>query len=264
LLWALWEAIPTEPRRRLIPYLGAYVASCLPLLWLADRRGAQQISWIPPLSVVEIRNMVGYLLEDGSNGGPRLFLAVLTILACLTGTGHVMRGWSQRDMPAEWGRIGVIVWAAVLPLLLGLLISINTTCLLDESFIGVLSAPSLLAAEGVMSLRFRGSGLMSMAISAVLVALLVFSLVPEYGRSVQEWQSSTALILAKSGPRDGIVFVAPDGWNAFDYYVLAWREVGPAPTPVFPGTKWKLVANYARDPQVPSAECLGVTRNATR
>lgn len=66
----------------------------------------------------------------------------------------------------------------MLPLLLGLLISINTTCLLDESLIGVLSALSLLAAEGVMSLRFRGSGLMSMAISAVLVALLVFSLVP--------------------------------------------------------------------------------------
>jgi len=82
----------------------------LPSIALASRPTRCPTDQLDPSTQrVEIRNMVGYLLEDGSNRGPRLFLAVLTILACLTGTGHVLRGWSQRDMPAEWGRIGVIV-----------------------------------------------------------------------------------------------------------------------------------------------------------
>ena len=90
-------AAPTAARRRLLPYLGTYLASCVPLLWLAHRRGAQLISWIPPLNFAEFRDLASFLFKGGGYGDPRLLLGLLTILACLAGTVHALQGWPQRD-----------------------------------------------------------------------------------------------------------------------------------------------------------------------
>jgi len=255
LMWALAQPTPIAARRRLFPYLGTYLASCLPLLWLADRRGAQQISWIPPLNFTEIRDLASFLFKGGGYGDPRLLLGLLTILACLARTVHALQGWSQRDQLAEWGRIGVVVWIAV-PILLAIVISIKQPIMYSLYFVEALPAIAILAADGIMSLGSSMPKFVPIVLSVSLIGLLAYTLVPTYGQSVQNWKGATALILSRGSPRDGIVFLAPDGWNTVDYYLLNQHDYSSAPTPVFPGRPWPLVKNYARDPQVPSGTAL--------
>jgi mannosyltransferase len=255
LMWTLAEPTPIAARRRLLPYLGTYLASCVPLLWLAHRRGAQQISWIPPLNFAEFRDLASFLFKGGGYGDPRLLLGLLTILACLAGTVHALQGWPQRDQLAEWGRIGVVVWIAV-PILLAIVISIVQPVLYSLYFVEAVPAIAILAADGIMSLGSGTLKFVPIVLSAALIGLLAYTLVPAYGQSAQNWKGATALILSSGSPHDGIVFLAPEGWNTVDYYLLSQHDHSSAPTPVFPGRPWALVKNYARDPQVPSRTAL--------
>ena len=255
-IWVLAQPTRAATRRQLFPYLGAYAVSCVPLLWLAYRRGAQQISWIPPLNFSQVRDLASFLLKGGGYGDARLLLAVLMILACLAGAVHALRRWPQRDQPTEWGRIGVIIWA-IAPILLAILISVVQPILNAEYFIEALPAIAILAADGIVSLRAKGSRAVPITVSAAIIGLLAYTLVPTYGQSQQDFQGAATLISAKGSPTDGIVFLSPDGWNAVDYYLLTWHDYGSAPTSVFPATQWTRVTDYARDPQVPSARMLG-------
>jgi mannosyltransferase len=259
--WALAQPTRAATRRQLLPYLGAYAVSCVPLMWLAYRRGAQQISWILPLNLSQVRDLVSFLFKSGGTGDARLLLAVLMTLACLAGAVHALRGWPQRDQPAEWGRIGVIIWA-IIPILLAILISAVQPILTEEYYIEVLPAVAILAADGIVSLGARTSKAVPIAVSVVIIGLLAYTLVPAYGQSEQDFKAATTLISENGSPDDGIVFLSPDSWNAVDYYLLTWHDYRSAPTSVFPATQWTRVADYARDPWVPSARMLecAVTR----
>ena len=124
-IWMLAQPTRSAARRQFLPYLGAYAVSCVPLLWLAYRRGAQQINWIPPLNFSQVRDLASFLLKGGGYGDARLLLAVLVTLACLAGAVRALQRWPQRDQPTEWGRIGVIIWA-IAPILLAIMISVET------------------------------------------------------------------------------------------------------------------------------------------
>ena len=255
LMWALAQSAPTVGRRRLFPYAGTYLASCVPLLWLAHRRGAQQISWIPPLNFTEFRDVASFLFKGGGYGDPRLLLGLLTIVACAAGTVHAFQGWAQRDQLAEWGRIGTVAWIAV-PILLAIAISIFQSVMYSLYFVEALPAIAILAADGIMSLGSIMPRLVPAVLSISLIGLLAYTLVPTYGKSMQNWKGATALILSSGSPHDGIVFLAPEGWNTVDYYLLDQHDYSSAPTPVFPRRPWRLVKNYARDPRVPSGTAL--------
>ena len=237
------------------PYAGTYLASCVPLLWLAHRRGAQQISWIPPLNFTEFRDVASFLFKGGGYGDPRLLLGLLTIVACAAGTVHAFQGWAQRDQLAEWGRIGTVAWIAV-PILLAIAISIFQSVMYSLYFVEALPAIAILAADGIMSLGSIMPRLVPAVLSISLIGLLAYTLVPTYGKSMQNWKGATALILSSGSPHDGIVFLAPEGWNTVDYYLLDQHDYSSAPTPVFPRRPWRLVKNYARDPRVPSGTAL--------
>lgn len=254
-VWAVAQPTRAATRRQLLPYLGMYVVSCVPLLWLAYRRGGQQISWILPLNLGQVRDLASFLLKSGGSGDARLLLAGLMALACLAGAVRALRGWPRRDQPAEWGRIGVLIWAIV-PILLAILISVVQPIIEEEYYIEALPAIAILAADGVASLRIGSSRAASITVSAVIIGLLAYTLVPTYGKSQQDFQAATTLISAEGSPNDGIVFLSPDGWNTIDYYLLTRHDYRSAPRSVFPATQWTQVTDYARDPQVPSGRML--------
>jgi mannosyltransferase len=257
-----WTLIrpPREVRRRMWPYVGAHIVLFLPLLWLAARRGTQQISWIGPLSTHQIGLLATYLLEDGGYGNVRRLIAVVTVLACIIGALRAIRRWTQHVDSSEWGRIGLLLWI-VFPIVAGVVISIVRPLLVPNYFIGVVPAIALLAAGGISSLKLRPIPLIA---GTGFCVMLAYSLFPSYGQSTrdeQNWQGATAFVLARSSPRAGVVFLDPDGWNTFDYYVLLNHAAAGAPTPVFPNKPWLLITNYSRDPQVPSAAALGCVAN---
>ena len=257
-IWALVQPTQATRRRQLVPYLCTYAVSCIPLLWLAYRRGAQQISWIPPLNFKQVRDLASFLLKGGGYGDARGLLAVLTVLACLAGTVHALQGWPRRDQPAEWGRIGVLIWTLV-PIVLGIAISVVQPILHEEYFIEALPAIAILAADGIMFLWDKSWKAVPIVVGAAMIGLLAYTLAPTYGQSEQDFRGAATLIVTKGSPADGVVFLAPDGWNAIDYYLLTWHDYASAPASVFPATQWTRVTDYARDPQVPSAkmfECI--------
>jgi hypothetical protein len=262
-IWALAQPTRAARRWQLFPYLCVYIIACIPLLWLAYRRGSQQISWIPPLNFAEVRDLASFLLKGGGYGAARLLLAALMIIACVAGTVHALRGWPHRDQPIEWGRIGVLIWAAV-PILIATLMSVVQPILYAEYFLETLPAIAILASDGIMFLCAERSRTALIVANAMIVGLLAYTLLPTYGQSQQDFKSAATLIETRGSPDDGIVFLAPDSWNAIDYYLLTWHHYASAPTSVFPATPWTQVTDYARDPQVPSARMLECTAKRYR
>ena len=98
-----------------------------------------------------------------------------------------------------------------MPILLAIAISIAQPVLYSLYFVEALPAIAILAADGIMLL---GSGVLKfvpVVLSAALIGLLAYTLVPAYGQSAQNWKGATALTLSRGSPRDGIVFLAPEG-----------------------------------------------------
>jgi uncharacterized membrane protein len=209
------------PWRQAVPAaLGTGIA-LVPLAVLLANSPTERIEWIPAPS---LGNLVDYA-ERVAGGGVQLvaYLALGAIVA--VSTLLAARGGARRD-PQVW-RMGVIVLWLLCPFVLGFVVSLEQPLLQSRYLIVALPAMTILAAAGLVRLRWAP------AVTAGLAALVAFGIddVREHYRYQNaDWRSAANLIVDHADETDTVV-VHPLGATALAYYLK--RGDSPVTEPAY-------------------------------
>ena len=259
LLSLLWLRRPQRVLRLVISALAVAAGCCLPLLVLAERRGAGQLFWVPTPNLTQLHQMLEALISSGlqpnfhltATGTPLLVLSAALLIAVATAI-IVRSAGAGGDRRATWPQVLVLCWLLV-PIALSLLESyLLQPIALPRAALVSLPAVSVLLAWGAMDDRIpRTLGWSSVGVVLVLRAL---QLAPSYGVSPENWRAATTHVLASARPRDCIAFYPSDGRQAFQYYVGAHAQAAArAPRSVLPAVPWSEVKPYVEDYVSPSS-----------
>lgn len=182
---------------------------------------ACRTAYLPSLSLDEL----GIVARDLAGNSDMALIAVgAAVCAALVALVVML---ARRN--ARWHPLGLLAILVAVPLAATLVISVAKPLLFSKYLIIVLPSLSLLAAAGVMILRFRSARL---AAVAVIVAIWSLGLTDWYTEPRKEdWRSAAQLVLAGSSSQDALIAYQRFGrpGHAFAYYVeqLGGAEASP-------------------------------------
>jgi len=202
----LYLVITRYPVRDLRTGLSKLVLALMPALAFVLLRNAGQLTWIPPLSVSEMKDVFGEWAGGGDLALIILFLAVL---------GAVI---TWRPPVATNPTLVIWLWLLV-PILVIVAVSIVRPLLVSRFLI--LSLPALLIAAGIALTE------VPKPISLMLLVVIAFfsvraELLAWQTPSKDDLRGASAYVLQRSSAEDSIIFHIPMARHAFEYY--AWRE----------------------------------------
>jgi uncharacterized membrane protein len=242
--------------------VGASLALCTPLLFLAIGRGSGQLFWVPRPS---FKN-TGEVLQSLTSAGLRptfaltstsvlllaITLALLVVAVVRLGRG-LARAAGDRD---AWARALVLAWL-LFPFLFALLESaVGQSIYLPRNLLSSVPAVGLalgwLLFAGRPTLRLSRATSTSTLVSAlalgILLALRALQLASSYAVSPEDWRGATAYVVQHTRPGDCIAFYPSDGRMAFAYYLgLQPRADDGAPRSVLPVGSWGEMPAYVED-----------------
>jgi mannosyltransferase len=239
LVWA-----PRRPLRSVLSAVVAVGACCVPLLVLAETRGASQLFWVPKPNLAQLHQTLEVLLSAGlqpnfhltATGTATLVLSGLLVLAAVAAILV-----ARRDR-VSWPAQLVLCWLVV-PVALAVLESyLVQPITLPRAALVSLPAASILLARGAMDRRVPR--LLGVGTVGVLLVLRALQLAPSYGVSPENWQAASAHVLAAAQPSDCIAFYPSDGRQAFSYYM---GTAARAPRSVLPAVPWSEVKPFVED-----------------
>jgi mannosyltransferase len=186
-------------------------AGAIPALWFVATREEDQISWIAPLSLGGIKQVI--LEASGSN-------ALLLVL----GVAGAAVLWRAPGGVSRSTRALIVGWAAI-PLVLAILVSAAKPLLVPRYFIVAVPALALLAAVAIAAIRQR-----TLAYAALAATLAVggYRVLDWYrDPSIEGWRDAVAYVEIRRGPNDD-VYVHPAGRDeAYRYYAGRAASVSP-------------------------------------
>ena len=241
--------LPDAQRRRSTPWRALLLGACavgvlvVPLALLAHAHGTADISWLTRPGRALEHDAVRALASAGNQpefplltGTSTLLLQATLVLWLLGAVSVVWRLVRQGAAGPAFAPLFLVSWLVV-PVALSFLLSVTVQpVFITRYLLASLPAGSLLAAAVVTRLRPAVAGVAA----GVALVVLRFVQVPQaYGKSLEDWRSPTAYVLAGTRPGDCIAFFADDGRMPFEYY-LHQQPAPPAvlPRPVLPPLPW--------------------------
>jgi hypothetical protein len=185
------------------------------LAFIKQASRVYQEFWIPSPSWDTIVQTLGSFLNEsmpGQSSLVRMILILYALVLCL-GLVHYLKKFSQFLFLAALFTI---------PFLGELIVSIRRPIFLDRTLIWTTIPLFLVLAAGIVQLRFR---LLMLVVAGILATNSLFSTSDYYRFAQKEDWSYPAAFVAKFVKNDDLVlFNAPRGQIAFDYYFKAWEE----------------------------------------
>ena len=248
LMWA-----PRRPLRAIVSAVVATGVCCLPLVVLAERRGAGQLFWVPKPNFTQLHQMLEALLSTSLQ--PNFHLtATGTPLLVLTGA-LALGAAAVFARRASWPQMLVLCWLVV-PLALALLESYVTQPI-TLSRLALVSLPAAAILLAGAALDRRVPRMLGWSAVGAVLALRALQLAPSYGTSPENWRAASAHVLAASRPGDCIAFYPSDGRQAFSYYIGTHTTAAAgAPRSVLPAVPWSVVKPYVEDYVSPTSARL--------
>jgi mannosyltransferase len=165
------------------------------------------LAWLPPISVPAVNTALQTAL-----GGTTLLVALLAVLAFAAVDRY-------RDDPRVW----LLAATVVLPVMLGIVISIEKPIWHPRYLVVIVPAVSALAGIGLASLR---GPRVRAALAAALALVIVSSLPHAYARRTADWHAATGWMHGSTKADDLMVIVGDDS-RAPTYYL---RQLAHPPT----------------------------------
>jgi len=230
-------------RKRDVPWKGLVVSSALigvlvlPLVVLVGTSEVGELGdWIPRPGISHVYRVFYGLSGSVVDDVPwaHLLLGVYLVSALAGVLLAVRRGSAAPSISGAW-QIGFLASWLLVPLGVGLIVSVVRPIFVPRFFIVSLPPLVLLAAAGIS--RIRPQPMLRVAL--LLVVVLAARGVIRYHRDFQQedWRAATRYVLAEAQPGDGLIFYIPLGRLPFDYYA---RDAGSVPTVLYPSSPWIL------------------------
>ena len=141
------------------------------------------------------------------------------------------------DARQRW-RVALLIACSLVPIVGSLGFSLGKPIFFSRYLVVCLPALAILGAAGLTTPR--RAGVAAIALVGV-VALHVPATRAGYSSTHKDdWRSATSLVIEHAGHEDGVIFFAPAGRRAFDYYTSLYGET-PDAEPVYPTTPWDVV-----------------------
>jgi uncharacterized membrane protein len=256
-----------ERARLVIACLVLVALLSVPLLVLAAERGSGQLFWVTPLGWQTAGQAVLALFSAAfvpnfhhtATTAPAVIVMGLAVLAGLGLAARIVlqtrgaRGDSGEPAHGQhngqsWPLLLILAWVLI-PTVLTLVAYAGGEPI-ELTRVTILELPALALLVAWLLLRPEVKPALGVAAVAVLLALRLLQVIPNYGVSPEPWSTVTAYVL-KATPARGTTcaaFYAQDGREAFDYYLLhATRpRTDPWPNlrPVLPTLPWGSVRPY--------------------
>ena len=203
--WLMFHHVRVATRR-LWYALASVVTALLPLVALVTHEGTRSITWTRGVSAPNVALFAAHLF-----GGPAETPLATLLAAALVGfaaAGYVAaqhHGW-RREATI------VLTWALV-PLALGMLLSMKDPVLVPHHFRFCLIPASLLAGCALGELARRRV----FVAAALLVAYTSASLLEVLPLQREDWRSLSVSLARESRPRDGLIVFAPYALIPLEY-----------------------------------------------
>jgi mannosyltransferase len=205
------------PWKRLLVSISVMILLLVPLAIFVFTRDQGQLGAVPKLRPSEV-----YGLFDSFAGGGKL-LVLAYFAPCLIAFLHALQAWSRCKMSRETWRYGFFLSWLLVPILIGLAVSVFKPVLVARYFIICLPALVMLAAVGTSSIN---SGWIRASTLVVLLVLSGHAVLFYYSHPEKEdWRAATDYVVSHTLQKDGILFYIDTGRLGFDYYV---RRLGLA------------------------------------
>ncbi len=239
----------------------AIAVLCVPLALLATGRGSSQLAWVSSPTVTDVDQVFQALTGAGLQPSMRatattpvlLGLTLLVLLAVAITTARGLRNPAER--PRLFGPTLLFSWLLV-PVVIAWAESLAAQPLFLPRNL-LLGAPAVALLVAWALTRPRVPALLGVAGLVAFLGLRAAQLIPSYGVSPEDWQGTTAYVLARAAPGDCALFYPSDGRMAFQYYLSHQSGSGViVPRPVLPSTPWNVVRPFVEDYAVPSRGAL--------
>ncbi len=266
-------ALYRERARLVIACLALVALLSVPLLVLAAQRGSGQLFWVTPLGWPIAGRATLALFSAAfvpnfhrtSTTAPTVILMGLAVLTGLVlATRTVIQAARRREHRREHAAplLLILSWTLVPTVLTVAVYAAGEPIELSRVTILELPALALLVAWALLRAEVRPA--LGAAAVAVLLALRLLQVIPNYGVSPEPWNTVTAYVLhATPASRPACVaFYPQDGREAVDYYLKASpqglrldttgpssgpaRGADPAPSlrPMLPSLPWGAIRPY--------------------
>ena len=218
-----------HPRGMVRPFVAIAVLA-LPLVAVIVLRQGGQLAWVEPTSLASIGDAAAILLGAGvrTDGETAASWALVAVLGALIVGGMVPRRTATTEEDSAWR---LLVFAIVVPLATGLLVSFVKPVFVPRFFAIVVPPAVVLASVGIWRLR------LSLRVAAlVLVGVLAIqglrSWYFDYAKT--DWRSAVAYVASEARPGD--LYVVYEEWNhrAISYYAEQ-AKAEPFPTRLWRG-----------------------------
>jgi mannosyltransferase len=200
------------PLRAAVPATLGIAAALVPLAVLLARSPTERIAWIPAPTFDLVRGYAERLV-GADNGEVQLLLYLLLGGIAIAGALAAARRRGWRTLQA-W-RVGLVVSWLLAPFVLGLIVSLAQPLLQSRYLVVALPPLAILAAAGLVRLRWVPA---IVAGVALLMALHVADVRDGYDRPNEDWRSAAAVIAPRAERSDTVV-VHPLGAPALTYYL---------------------------------------------
>jgi mannosyltransferase len=184
--------------------------------------------WIPPMSS-DTLTWTFLTLAGGSWA-----LVATAAIAISVAIAYLVREGRRPGQPGPLrdGIELILLWAVV-PIAIGIVISVSRSMLVARYFLVSLPAFVLLVVFACSRLRWRPA--MAGAYGLVLVLSLVPSIAWYTTPASADWRSLTKFVATEAGPSDRVAFYHPYQQRTFDYYVRRLDLGEDAPALLGPG-----------------------------
>ncbi len=199
----LYLILARYPLRELWSTLAKLTLALLPAAAFVWLKTAEQLKWIPRLSLGGIKDVFS---EFAGGGDLALIVLFLTVIAAMV-------TWQG---PVSANRTLVVWLWLVVPI--GVMVGVSAVYPMLVSRFLIISLPALMLAAGIALTEVPRP-----IAALLLVAILFFSVRTEVlaGRTPvkDDWRAATGFVLGRSSTADGIIFHQALGRQAFEYYV---------------------------------------------
>ncbi len=204
--------------KRWLGVLGTFFLAALPMEAFALLKNKGQLNWIPPLSSHSV--LEGMYALTGYGGLSLLGLYVVLIVIAVAGA--VRKGSCEGAFAVRL----LLLWL-LFPITVMLLYSLHKPLFYSRFLILCVPAATLLAAEGIASLR-HALDLRRWLWLPAIVAVVALSLRADwnYYRNPMwpDWEAAARLVLSKVQPDDAICF-SGNGAEVFLYYMQREQQI---------------------------------------
>ena len=202
--------------RRLIVTCMAIGAAWLPIiLFFVSPNTVNHADWMPPTTFEEIGHTI-VRIAGGLNGNAGVMLAVLWTIACAFAVIAMFRMSKQQNSAVPSFGYAAALCGAVTPVILTLAISEIRPILQARYLLECVPSATVLAAAGIVQVRWRPA-LYGLAVASVVLVLrqqYTWFWTPQK----DDWRAATRYLAANARAGDAIAFFPPYAKFSFDYY----------------------------------------------